>query len=230
MVEFLGRSQRFIQRWLHPLEPTSTLIPPGAQNKVKPERHKQHHGHHLADETCYHDMHALVRPLLVLGRGSHASSDRLEHQGEGIAANEYVGIHIGLQPGVLFADCDNDPAKAKIDSCCEECGRDGERNEIAVTCQDTLTCYARGDLHQEIVHQEGVLVQHHTADIAYRLAEKSDAHCGRVLPRLAANAEPSLSHQEKDEAHHVDDISSDIGSIFDRLPCFGAYADFAVFP
>lgn len=85
------------------------------------------------------------------------------------------------------------------------------------------------DLHEEIIHQERIGMQHQTTGVPYHLAENAHAHDCRVFPCLAADAEPGLGEQEQDEAGHVHGVAGNVGSVLDHLPCLGALADAAVF-
>jgi hypothetical protein len=73
-------------------------------------------------------------------------------------------------------------------------------------------------VHQEVVHDEWVQVEHDAANVTNNLSEDAGAHGTHERPSPVANAKPYLSAEESKEAKHVDDIARNGRPVLDGLP------------
>lgn len=75
-------------------------------------------------------MHAHVSIRLGVCGGCDAATNRLENQGDKVAADERDSIGARPEPREICAIDDDQPRQAEVDRCGEECRADGEADEI----------------------------------------------------------------------------------------------------
>ena len=81
--------------------------------------------------------------------------------------------------------------KAEVDTRCDECWRDGERDKV----------------HEEGVEVENVVVQHNSADVADDLTEQAERYPGHKGPCLEAYAEEEMWDYEDAEDGCVEGVT-----------------------
>lgn len=109
----------------------ATFLARHGEGKIGTHAHEQEKRHHLERQAGNHDIDARLLGAIVVGRRSNATSDCLQNQREDIETDEGDGVDGRAEARNGTAIDDDDAGQTKVDGGAEECGCDGEADEIA---------------------------------------------------------------------------------------------------
>lgn len=109
-------------------EPSTT----SAKDEVSPKYEEARHSDDLRDQTSNHDVDTALGSCGILSCSGHATTDTLEDEGEHIATNEDVGVHLGLQARVLATDGNDHTSEAQIDTSSKKRGGERQGDQVSV--------------------------------------------------------------------------------------------------
>ena len=122
-----------------------------AQSILGGEQDEKSHAGNLEAETGDHDVRPQLWILVTLRlHAGDPAADTLEDQTDDVAGNEYLGVAGGLDPRHFGWEVLDDLTQTEVDACREECGSDGEAD----------------DLRQEAILAERVVMRYQSADVA----------------------------------------------------------------
>ena len=99
-------------------------------SKLSTEKGENAERANLAAHTGNHDVDAHLIRAGGIGARSNRATDGLEEKRDEVKGDEGDGVESRCKARQILAICDNYPGEAEIDGCREECGPDGQADEI----------------------------------------------------------------------------------------------------
>ena len=140
------------------------------------ERHscENEERYNLKGEACQHGVDSgLLRGVCVCS-SSYPTTCSLKNKGEKIAAAEYEGVCARTEARDGFAEYNDNPSEAKIDSCRQESGSDRQADNV----------------DDEVVASrvERIFIEEDSCSVANNLSCESQEHSYHVPPGLMSDA------------------------------------------